>query len=98
MQPGTDVFLPARYVLRILDAKNEAIPLLHFQTASPVPKYQPGDLMGTTTWPLGQKGHLARVARVVHKCWSIGDQVCFEQNVYCDFHLEPKAPREDRPL
>lgn len=96
MEPGAEIFLPAQYVLRIFDAKDDKHPLLFFQMATPPPKYTAGDLMATTSWPLGQEGRLATVNRVVHKSWSVGEQVCFEQNVFCDFQ-KPIAERPAYP-
>lgn len=96
MEPGTDVFLPAKYILRFFDTKDEEFPLLYFQMATPPPKYQAGDLMDTHPWPLGQRGHVATVSRVFHNCWNVDDEMYFEQNVYCDFLL-PVERRQAAP-
>jgi hypothetical protein len=91
MEPGGDTYLPAHYIFRVFDARAERpdseYPVLFFQMGSPFPRYEVGDLMRTIAWPLGQEGRLATVEKVLHSSWSIGDQMWFEQDVYCRFAL-----------
>jgi hypothetical protein len=61
--------------------------VLFFQMGSPFPRYEVGDLMRTVAWPLGQNGQLATVEKVLHSSWSAGDQMSFQQDVYCRFPL-----------
>jgi hypothetical protein len=94
MEPGSETFLPAEYILQIRDVKEPDFALLHFQTSTPPPKYIAGDQFGTIPWPLGQQGRVATVNKVLHKCWSAGGKVCFEQHVYCDFQLPAERRQE----
>ena len=95
MEPGSETFLPAKYILKIYDVNDPDYCLLHFQASTPPPKYVAGDQINTLSWPLGQQGHVATVNRVMHACWSVSDQVFIEQHVYCDFQLPVKLRRQD---
>jgi len=85
MEPGSDVFLPARYVLRIYNTKIRDYPQLYFQAATPFPRLEAGDLLQSVCWTLGLEGDLVRVESVLHSIYSHGDTAYCEQSVYCDF-------------
>ncbi len=87
MEPGSEIYEPARYALRIWNFEASDAPLLLFQTSTPFPRYEIGDHISTSHWPLGQEYKLAVVERVVHTPWSLGDQVYFLQDVHCRFPL-----------
>ena len=90
-EPGSEIFLPTRYTLRILNAENKDDVVLFFQSSSPFPTILKGDRLNTVSWPLGQEGYPAEVELVSQNIWSIKDQVYCETSVYCLFHSTPRS-------
>ena len=85
MDPGSDVFVPTRYTLRIYDIKDREGHLIHFQASTPFPNFAKGDFLKTTSWSLRTEGKLVRVAEVQYSLYSIDHQVFCETYVYCSF-------------
>lgn len=98
MEPGSETFLGARYIVRFFDAADPEYQVLYFQTASPFPRYEAGDRMNTIPWPLNQQGREAVVESVQHVCHCPAEQVYFEQNVVCRFaHSTLRVPGDLEP-
>lgn len=87
MEPGAEIYEPARYALRIWNNESTIAPVILLHTSTPYPRYEVGDRLHTTHWPLGQEGRSVTVESVDHNLWSLGDQVYFVQDVYCRFPL-----------
>ena len=85
MQPGSDTFNPAKYLLRIFDDADDKYPQVYFQASTPFPAFADGNILTTLGWSLGLEGRCVVVRRVVHNIWSIGDDVWNETNLYCEF-------------
>ncbi len=85
MHPGSDIYNPAKYALRVYDDSCRDYPQVFFQASTPFPAFAEGNILSTICWPLGLQGRVVVVKRVVHNIWNSGDDVFNETNLYCEF-------------